>query len=236
MKSSCYPLLLGLAVLAARPTAAGVIITEPTRNFSVGYTLADYQNPPQDFLQTIRDSAILSLTRVEVGLHLVGVEPGSGFASEMFVSLNKDLSLISVLLNRVGVTGSDPTGQGYDGWNVSFGDEAANGDIHGATLTAGTLSGLWEPDGRADPTDTDRSLLLGVFNGSTGNGDWRLSVADLDLGGTMRLESWSLTLTGETVATAIPEPETYAAGLAMLALTGLNWWRSTARRKEEVGG
>ena len=231
MKLIHHHLLFGLSLFTLAPATAAVII-ETRRNFKVDHTQADLENPPREFLQTVTDSTILSLTKVEVGLHLVGVEEGSGFASEMYVSINKDLGLNSVLLNRVGVTGADPVGQGYDGWNVSFGDGAANGDIHAASLSAGTLSGLWEPDGRVSPTDTaaERTALLDVFNASTGNGDWRLIVGDLDLGGTMILESWSLTLTGETFAAAIPEPETYATGLALLAFVGVDRW--LARRRD----
>lgn len=178
--------------------------------------LADLQDPPLNFLQTINDSAIVLLTDIVVGLHLVGVTEGSGFASEMFVSLNKDLSLTSILINRVGITGGllgDPVGQGYDGWNVSFQDGTIDGDVHAATLVSGVLTGLYEPDGRVLPTDVARPSLLASFMGSPGNGDWRLNVGDLALGGLMRLESWSLTLKGETSTSHVPEASTYAAGI-----------------------
>lgn len=217
-------LLLPLA-LSAGVTASATIVTEATRNYTVGYNFTDLQDPPVSFLQTINNSTITSLTGVVVGLNLSGITAGGGFASEMFVSLNKDLSLTSVLLNRVGVTAGNAVGQGYDGWNVSFQDGAANGDIHNAVLPVELLTGLYQPDGRVLPTDTARPELLSVFNGATGNGDWRLSVADLDLGGTMRLVSWSITLTGDNGAQAIPEPSTYAAGVALLGLIGATWWR-----------
>ena len=137
-------LLLPLA-LGAGVTVSATIVTEATRNYTVGYYFSDLQDPPVSFLQTISDSTITSLTGVVVGLNLVGSTEGNGFASEMFVSLNKDLSLTSILLNSVGVTSSNPlVGQGYDGWNVSFQDGAANGDIHDVVLSAGVLTGLYE--------------------------------------------------------------------------------------------
>lgn len=224
---SLHPLLLTLA-LSGTTSVSAAIITEPTRVYTVGYNLADLQDPPLNFLQSINDSAIVSLTDIVVGLHLVGITEGSGFASEMFVSLNKDLSLTSILINGVGITGGplgDPVGQGYDGWNVSFQDGAANGDIHAATLVSGVLTGLYEPDGRVLPTDVARPSLLGTFIGSTGNGDWRLNVGDLALGGTMRLESWSLTLSGTTALSEVPETSTYAAGLVLLGIAGAIGWR-----------
>jgi hypothetical protein len=71
-----------------------------------------------------------------------------------------------------------------------------------------------------------RQALLDVFNGTTGNGDWSLKVADLALGGTMTLESWSITLKGES---AVLEPATWAAGVAV-TLAGLWQWRRHNRR------
>ena len=217
-------LLLPLA-LSAGVTASAAIVTEATRNYTVGYDFTDLQNPPVSFLQTISDSTITSLTGVVVGLNLRGTTAGGGFASEMFVSLNKDLSLTSVLLNRVGVTSGNSVGHGYDGWSVSFQDGAANGDIHNVVPSASVLTGLYEPDGRVLPTDTARTAWLDIFDGNNGNGDWRLNVADLDLGGTMSLVSWSLTLTGENGAQVVPEPSTYAAGVALLGLIGVAWWQ-----------
>ena len=211
--------LLAIAWVTSAASAQ-IIITETTRVFTVGTDIADVQNPPVAFLQTITDSAILSLTSVEVGLHLVGTSAGAGFASEMYVSLNKDLGQTSVLLNQVGVTSGDPIGQGYDGWNITLRDDALNGDVHQTTLGSGTLSGIWAPDGRTDATSASRPSLLSLFNNDAGNGAWRLVVADLAPGGTMRLESWSLTLSGYS---AVPEPATVTVltGLGLLAVAGL---------------
>ena len=224
MKNLRQPLLLTLAVFAAAPASA-VIITEPTRNFTITIPngdISDVQDPPVTFLQTINDSQIQQLLKIEVGLHLVGISTGSGFASEMFVSLNKDLTFTSVLLNQVGVTTGDPVGQGYDGWDVVFADGAANGDVHAASLVSGILTGNWEPDGRLDPTSTLRPAPLTQLIGGDANGDWRLAVGDLAAGGTMRLVGWSLTLTGETV---VPETSTVAAGAAVGLVVGFAWLR-----------
>jgi hypothetical protein len=217
---------IALVILAAAPTASAVVVIEPTRTFTVGTDIADIQDPTVSFLQTVSDSAITSLTKVEVGLTLVGRGSG-GFASEMFVSLNKDLGATASLLNRVGVSGSDAIGQPYDGWDVTFSDGAANGDIHTSTLSSGIQSGIWQPDGRIFATDTARTLQLGVFNGGAGNGAWRLNLADLAAGGTMRLQSWSLTLTGDNGLAAVPEPAEIA-GVIGFGLFAFAAWR---RRK-----
>lgn len=204
MKST---LLLAIALAAFSAPVSAELITEPTRTFTVNLNIDDPADPPSLFLQTINDSAILSLTRVEVGLHLVGTPSDNGFASDMFVSLNHGFGPTSILINRVGMTDSDPMGFFYDGWNVTFRDGAANGDIHLFDGGTGVLTGLFEPDGRTSPFDSVRSSLLDVFNGRTGNGDWRLAVGDLSESGQMRLVEWSLTLHGETV---IPEPSAFS--------------------------
>ena len=206
-----------IAVAAISYTTAAADITE-TRTFVVGTDIADVQNPPVSFLQTISDSNIAYLSKVVVGLNLVGRGNG-GFAGEMFVSLNKDLSITSVLANNVGVTPSVSLGQPYDGWRVTL-DDSASTDLHLVLQDTGVLGGTYQPDGRVLPTDSLRPELLAVFNGGAGNGDWRLNIADLEQGGTMRLESWSLTLTG-----AVPEASTYAAGFAVIGVAGAVWLR-----------
>ena len=215
-----------VAALSLALNAHALIVTEPVRTYSVSYTLDDLQAVPVGFEITVGDSAIQALTRVEVSFRLVGVTPGAGFASEMFVSLTRDFATTAVLLNGVGITPNDHLGQGYDGWEVTLRDDAANGDLHAASLVAGVLSGTWAPDGRSLATDTVRPLQLGGFNGETGNGVWRLNVADLELGGQMRLESWSLALTGDT---QVPEAATGAAVVAVVGGALLSVWRRRGR-------
>jgi hypothetical protein len=187
--------------------------------------LGDLVDPPMTFEQTVTDSTITSLTEVRVGLHLVGVNAGEGWASEMYVSLNQDLTRTAVLLNGVGITGTDPVGFGYDGWNVTFRDGAAAGDVHGVNPSTTVLTGEVEPDGRLDALDTARPSMLSVFLGGTGNGVWRLSVADLGLGGQMQLVSWSLLLSG---VSPIPETGVWVGSGVVLAA---GWLWSLGRRR-----
>lgn len=221
---------LFLTSMAFVVAAQAGVITEPARVYTVGYTLEDFQDPPALFVQTISDSSILQLTEVRVGLNLVGATGGGGFAGEIFVSLTKDLGASAVLLNRVGVTSSDTVGFGYDGWDVVLRDAAVAGDIHAASLSVGVLKGEWEPDGRLDATTEARLGMLQVFVGQAGNGEWSLNVADLDYGGIMRLESWSLTLTGLTEANAVPEATGLGGvGVGFLAIA---WKLFVSRRRK----
>ena len=188
---------LFLLWVASTVAQAGGVVVDATRTFTVGKSLSDMQDPPLTVLATITDSPIRILTEVKVGLHLVGEPSGRGFASEIYVSLNKDLQVSSILLNQVGVRDNDLVGFGYDGWQVTFSDSASS-DVHLQDIGSGVMTGEIQPDGRLKPEDTLRPALLSAMLGGEGNGNWYLSVADLDFGGTMRLESWSLTLAGLT--------------------------------------
>ena len=190
-------LCLSLLWLACTVAQAGGVVVDATRTFTVGKSLSDLQDPPLTVTATITNSPIQILTEVKVGLHLVGEPSGRGFASEIYVSLNKDLEATSILLNQAGVRDSDPVGFGYDGWQVTFADSAAS-DVHLEDIGSGVMTGEIQPDGRLKPEDVLRPALLSALAGGVANGDWHLSVADLDFGGIMRLESWSLTLAGLT--------------------------------------
>ena len=231
-KFVCLSRWMGVCIAGAMASVAvqAGVITEATRTYTVGYTLGDLVDPPMTFEQTVTDSTITSLTEVRVGLHLVGVSAGAGWASEIYVSLNRDLTATSVLLNGVGITTLDPVGFGYDGWNVTFRDGATAGDVHAVNLGSGVMVGEVEPDGRLDATDTARPSMLSVFVGGTGNGVWRLSVADLGVGGQMQLASWSLMLSGVS-----PVPETGmlgGVGVVVLGAMGLGWWRKKSFKFE----
>jgi len=209
------------------PGARAQVLVERVQTFAVGQTLGDVEDPPRVFTGAVSGTGIVSLTGVKVGLRLVGAP--KGFASEMVVMLTKDLQRTSVLLNQVGVgVGSGlgaVVGYGYNGWDVTFADGAAAGDVHGLSLSNGVLTGEVAPDGRVSPTDTARPGMLAVMIGLPGDGVWHLSVADLGVGGTMRLESWSVTLTG-----VVPEPgaSAVATGALLACWAGLRarWSRN----------
>lgn len=191
-------ILLAWAAWAAGMARGSDAIVEATRTFVVGQAILDVQDPPRVFAAEVTDSMIVDLTEVRVGLHLVGAPSGGGFASEMYVSITKDLAATAVLLNQAGVTTADGGGFGHDGWDVTFRDDGVLGDVHLLDGGFGVVTGEVQPDGRLAPEATSRPALLSGLNGLVGNGTWRLAVGDAHRGGTMRLESWSLTLVGRT--------------------------------------
>ena len=226
MKTQSF--LLTAALLGVLPALNAAVITE-SYTFNVGSTAGDIPDGGSTlFSQLVSASQIVQLTEVQVSLDL---KDSSGWAGDMFVSLNRDLGTqTAVLLNQVGVTGSDPAGSGYGGWNVVFKDSAANGDVHLGvpTAPASTLTGDWQPDGRLSPSASSRTALLDVFNSAAANSTWYLLVADRSLGGSMTLDSWTLSFTG-TTATAVPEPQHFAA-IVGASLLGFALLRRSARR------
>ena len=152
------------------------------------------------------------------------------------MSPHRDLGTqTAVLLNQVGLTGSDPVGFNYNGWNVVFKDSAANGDVHlGQPAVPGsTLTGDWQPDGRLSPSGSSRTALLSVFNNDAANSTWHLQVTDRSNGATMTLNSWTLSFTGDTgssvTGSSVPEPQHFAA-FAGASLLGFALVRRFIRR------
>lgn len=175
---------------------------------------------------SVSGSMIPSIAAVRVLLDLSGNPAGDGWAGDIVVTLNYNLGpQTAVLLNRVGRTGGNPAGFGFDGWDVSLSDTAPNPDIHNATptLPATILTGEWEPDGRLVPESAARNNMLSVFLGQPADGDWYLTVSDLSPGGTMRLNSWGLEIT------AVPEASNVAVGVFALALLSVGAYRRFAR-------
>ena len=225
------PFLLTAALLGVLPALNAAVITE-SYTFNVGSTAGDIPDGGSTtFSQLISASQIVQLTEVRVSLDLKGTSAAPGFASDMFVSLNRGLGTqTAVLLNQVGVTGSDPVGFNYNGWNVVFKDSAANGDVHlGQPAVSGsTLTGDWQPDGRLSPSGSSRTALLSVFNNDAANSTWYLQVTDRSTGATMTLNSWTLSFTGDT-SSSVPEPQHFAA-FAGASLLGFALVRRFIRR------
>jgi hypothetical protein len=167
------------------------------------------------------------LTDLRVSLTLSG-----GANGDLYAFLAHDGGF-TVLLNRVGVgaTQGDALGYSNSGMQVTFADQAANGDIH--WYGGGDApSGNYVPDSRnIDPLSPPEAfdhgpIIAGFtpFKGLDPEGTWTLFVADLvDGGGEAKVLSWGL----DIEATQVPEPATNV----LLALgLGLIFLRCSARR------
>ena len=138
---------------------------------------------------------------------------------------------LAVLLNRVGVTGSNPSGYGDAGFNITL--SGSGTDIHSYGGNSGNqLTGTWTPDGRnidpnssgADFDSADRTKLLSQFNDSNPNGAWTVTFSDwVSSGDPSTLVGWSLNIT------AVPERSNAALAVFGMILGGFGLRRRLAR-------
>lgn len=198
---------------------------------------------PDDLITGASDTETLaglgtSIVNIEVGIDLQG---GPAFNGDYYVTLSHG-STLAVLLNRPGRTVGNSFGYSDNGFNVTFGDAAPNGDIHQYRQTllgnqttpvdpsyVQPLTGFWAPDGRnVAPSlsydTTPRTAMLSGFDGQDPNGSWTLFLTDASSGGTAVLTDWKL------IVTSVPEPTTtglLAIGAGLLAATSLLHRRRT---------
>jgi len=228
--------LQALSVLSLTGANAAVVVTSG----SLGALIPD--DTETGFVHTLHVADSFEIASVSMSLNLTAAPGGYGWTGDLYCYLQHGTDL-SVLLNRPGRSaGSAPAGYADNrAINVSFSDDAANGDIHNYRLKltgsdllplAGTLGGAWQPDGRAtDPgavsAGDSRTALLGQFGGRNSAGDWTLFLADLSGDGQFRLDSWSISF---DAVTPVPEPAQYAM-LTALGLLSLAFVRSTLEHR-----
>lgn len=213
-----------LWILASTPARAATIEVAPARTPNV--MVPDGSASGLTDTLTITSSNIESITSMTVS-----VDIEADFAGDLYLYLTHDVGF-STLLNRPGVTGTNPFGYGDGGgFDVTFADDAFNGDAHfyrdvTGALGASKLTGTWQPDGRhVDPLADPRDRFLGSFNGLSPIGDWTLFIADLAGGDLTRLNSWQLTFVEE-----VPEPgEWMALAVGMVLILGAELRRRMTR-------
>ena len=211
---TCVGLLLGLGWT----TASADLIEE-----SVTVNTAIPDNDAGGLASSLTVSTEMdTIQSLEVTLHISGVSAESpAFGGDLYCSLQNEAGGFAVLLNRVGKTSSDDWGSDMNGFDVTFTLDGS--DIHLAETASpsydadGRLTGTWGVDGRTDDPDNvtegteNRTALLSSFNHSNPNGTWTLFVADTELNGTAKLDSWGVKVQ------AIPEP----AVVVLIGLAGV---------------
>lgn len=170
-----------------------------------------------------------AISDIQVQLGIIG-----GFNGDLYAYLVGPQGQLAVLLNRVGVTGSNPFGYGDEGMNITLDGLAAN-NIHDYGSSSYSLSGTtWAADGRnIDPQSSGAALYaapttanLSVFQTTDANGAWTFFIADVSAGGgTATLNSLMLTII------TVPEPQTWVmslfGGVTLLVL------RHSSRRSQK---
>ena len=164
----------------------------------------------------------ISISNVSVTLDITG-----GFNGDLYAYLVNPQGQLAVLLNRPGVTGSNPFGYGDAGMNITLDGLAAN-NIHdyasggpGSYSLSGTT---WAADGRNVNPQIAGSILYGtpttanlsLFQNADANGIWTFFIADLGVGGgTASLNNVILSIM------TVPEPQTRLMVVGGLAVLGL---------------
>lgn len=228
-----------LLLLVAAASVHGVSV----HDFSAGQAVPDGN---LSGLVNVQSVSGLSGLLTDVNVHLVLAAPAGEqmFNGDLYVTLIHS-GRSSVLLNRAGLTASDPFGFADNGFSVTFDDDAANGDVHTYRLVdtpaaLAPLTGVWAPDGRdvhpnsAFPS-ASRTALLNEFTGLDPNGAWALFVADPESGGVAELVSWRLELTTGTTPTPVPEAlSPFAFVMANGLLIAFQEWRRRRKLKPEL--
>jgi subtilisin-like proprotein convertase family protein len=160
-----------------------------------------------------------SISNVQVTLDITG-----GFNGNLYAYLVNPLGQMAVLLNRPGVTGSNPFGYSDAGMNITLDGLAVN-NIHNYGSGSYSLSGTtWAADGRNINPQSAGSVFdaastaanLSVYQNTAADGIWTFFIADLGAGGgTPELNSVILSIV------TVPEPQTWAllgGGLTTICL------------------
>jgi len=215
--------LVFLCLLSVEAGGQTVAVTSVTNNTTTIVADANAVGVTERFSMS---GLVGGVTDVQVHLDLTG-----GFNGDLYAYLVDPQGQMSVLLNRVGVNGSNPIGYSDAGFNISL-DSLATTNIHSYqgvsyTLSGGKVTGTWAADGLSINPKSSGSVFgtttpvsgLNIYNGLNGgdlNGTWTLFVADLAAGG----GNTSIDQVILSVAT-VPEPSNLilaAAGMAALIL------------------
>ena len=225
-----FYMLAALVARLALQRCAESSAAEITASSSPGVTILDGDlNGVADTINL--NTSISSITDVQLTLDISG-----GYDGDFYAYLQHGNSGFAVLLNRVGVTASSPFGSSDSGFDVTFSDAAANGDIHAASAGGNAITGTWQPDGRTtDPLntlDTDpRTAFLSSFDGEDASGSWTFFIADVSPVGIGTLDNWGLTIDGNTASNNNNVPEAGSTlALLTIAFGGLIAFRSLTRR------
>ena len=151
---------------------------------------------------TISGASALRPYQVELALRIEGMGDGAAlgdyYAYLRHTRADGVNQQTSVILNRLGVTASDPTGSLADGINAIFASATGANLATAVDPSSGPLTGAYHASG------------LSALGEMDPNGTWTLFVADQSQGGTGRLAGWGLKLTEvPMIGTTGPSPLTY---------------------------
>ena len=214
-------ILLGSLVLAL---AAGAQATIVDSFYVTGGAIPDGNPTGTAFSQTTTTANVNNINGVTVRLDLSGGYNGDLYGYLVFQATDNSITTTTMLLNRVGRTGTGDFGYATAGMTVVLTSTGALGSIHDAATPAstyGTAATYYQADTRTTaPTgdftgSTPAGSSLSVFDtyGHNANGTWTLFLADMSGGDVSTLLHWGLDVS------VVPEPTTWALiGFAVLLI------------------
>lgn len=198
----------GLGLWLAYVTFVGAVAAP--QSFSVGENGLQQMVPDNDLsgvARTVTTKGLNASVQYDLTVQLTLSSTASGmFNGDYYAYLGHETSdggsyRIAVLLNRVGMSDTNPSGYSDGGFNIQLND-SAKADVHTYRLTlgqipSGALTGTWQPDGRSVApglayADVPRAAGLGPLGTMDPNGTWTLFVADAQTGGTAVLTDWKV--------------------------------------------
>ena len=182
---------------------------------AVNQAIADLNPAGLSRTLTISGASALRPYQVELDLLIEGTGYGAAlgdyYAYLRHTSADGVNQQTSVILNRLGVTPSDPTGSLADGINAIFSSATEANLAAAVDPSSGPLTGRYQASG------------LSALGEMDPNGTWTLFVADQSQGGTGRLAGWGLKLTEvPMIGSTGPSPVTYQVteGANLVSLIG----------------
>ena len=227
------PILALVLLCAMAPTSQAALTLIEFGENNLAMPIPDYQSSGIQRTVTLSGLESQAPYLVTVSLKIsptgYGAYNGDFYAYLRHVSEDGLQSQYAVLLNRVGRTADNPSGDDGNGLEVTLADDAT-ADIHlygtSGGLVGSYLTGTYQPDGRtADPNTVlgsdSRTAMLNNLGTMNPNGSWTFFVADMERGGTALLAKWEVTLT--------PTPEPTAISLLYMGLGALALYRRRRR-------
>jgi hypothetical protein len=205
-------ILGALALVGFLHTASATIVVNS--DWAVGQAVPDGTPVGMAVSQTFSGLDASTINGVDVRLQITGGYNGDLYGYLVLQDVNGHTAT-SLLLNRIGTSGSDHFGSAGSGFNVTLSDSGTvNGDIHNAT---GAPTGTWLADQYAGANSLNTTF---AGAGNTANGTWTLFLADLSGSDQSTLVNWGLAIS------VVPEPVTWALLIfgGGLILVGICRW------------
>ncbi len=189
-------------------------------------TYTSFSAIPDHSIVGMSDTRVVSSPITYIQSVTIDLVISGGWNGDLYGYLSHD-SGFTVLHNRVGRRFGQAAGSSGMGMDLTLADDAIENIHEAITPPAGTLPGVFKPDGRnvspGTALDTDPVTTgFSAFNGLDANGSWTLFIADVAAGETSDPKSWTLNIEGG------PEPS-----FPLLVMAG---FLTASFRRSRLGG